>query len=190
MRILMLGNSFTYFNDLPGIIASKTGWHVESVTKGGAFLSMQLNPEGELGMKTLPALRDEKWDYVVLQEQSNAPITKKEGFMDSARALCELIRKSGAVPVFYATWAYLKVAEFYAKTGLDYESMAEGIESSYAEAAKANGGLEAKVGRAFLEYEGDRAALYTEDGRHPSAAGSELAADVIIKTIKEKEKIG
>ena len=72
MRILMLGNSFTYFNDMPKLLAAITGEEVVSHTRGGAFLSEQLNAETEMGAKTLKALSEEKWDYVVMQEQSMA----------------------------------------------------------------------------------------------------------------------
>ena len=72
MRVLMLGNSFTYFNDMPKILAELLGEEVVSHTRGGAFLSEQLNAETEMGAKTLKALQEEQWDYVVLQEQSRA----------------------------------------------------------------------------------------------------------------------
>lgn len=44
MRILMLGNSFTTANDLPGRLAALTGAEVVCHTRGGARLSEHLNP--------------------------------------------------------------------------------------------------------------------------------------------------
>ena len=98
MRVLMLGNSFTYYHDMPRILAMMTGWEVVSHTRVGAYLSEHLDPEAELGQKTLPALKNERWDYVVLQEQSRAPYEKREQFLASVRVLCPLIRAAGAVP--------------------------------------------------------------------------------------------
>ena len=88
MRILMLGNSFTYYNDMPSMLAELTGAEVIAHTRGGAHLAEQLNPDTEMGAKTLAALENESWDYVVLQEYSNGPVTAKEAFLNSVTALC------------------------------------------------------------------------------------------------------
>ena len=105
MRILMLGNSFTFFNDMPDMLAELTGAEVVAHTRGGARLSEQLNPNTRMGAATQAALREEKWDYVVLQEMSNGPITSPASFFSSVTRLCEQIRANGAVPVLYAPWA-------------------------------------------------------------------------------------
>ena len=106
MRILMLGNSFTFYNDMPDMLAKLTGAEVIVHTRGGARLAEQLNPDTKMGASTREALENEKWDYVVLQEMSNGPIVSKESFLKSVARLCEKIRSAGAVPVLYATWAY------------------------------------------------------------------------------------
>lgn len=102
MRILMLGNSFTSANNLPQLIAKRTGAEVVAHTRGGARLKEHLNPNTKMGAKTLAALKEEPWDFVILQEMSNGPITSKESFRDSAGDLCDLIWSIGAKPVFYA----------------------------------------------------------------------------------------
>ena len=45
MRILMLGNSFTFANDMPAMLAELTGAEVVHHTRGGARLAEQLNPK-------------------------------------------------------------------------------------------------------------------------------------------------
>ena len=77
MRILMLGNSFTFTNHMPQTLAGLTGAEVVHHTRGGARLSEQLNPNTRLGSQTQAALQKEKWDYVVLQEMSHGPITAR-----------------------------------------------------------------------------------------------------------------
>ena len=52
MRILMLGNSFTYCNDLDKMLSALTGAEVVRNVRGGARLSEQLNPATELGANT------------------------------------------------------------------------------------------------------------------------------------------
>ena len=46
MRILMLGNSLTFANDMPHMLAALTGAEVVHHTRGRARLSEQLNPGG------------------------------------------------------------------------------------------------------------------------------------------------
>ena len=106
MRILMLGNSFTSTNHMPDILAKLTGAEVVQHTRGGARLAEQLNPKTKMGKRTQEALQSQKWDFVILQEMSNGPISSKKSFLENAGKLCEQIRENGAKPVFYATWAY------------------------------------------------------------------------------------
>jgi len=183
MKILMLGNSFTFYHDLPGIIAAKTGWQVESNTRGGATLLQQLDPADPLGEKALGLLR-EHWDYVVLQECSYGPITQNASFVKGAAGLCELIHKAGGTPVFYATWAYAEGGAPLAGIHLEYDRMCDLLEEAYSAAAESGDAVLAKVGRAFSECP-ERAALYDPDGSHPSAQGTELAAEVIINAIRK-----
>ena len=68
MRILMLGNSFTFFNDMPDMLAELTGAEVVAQTRGGARLSEQLNPNTRMGAAPQAALREE----AALSEASSA----------------------------------------------------------------------------------------------------------------------
>ena len=181
----MLGNSFTFFNDMPRMLAKLTGAEVVAHTRGGAFLSEQLNPETALGVKTLTALEEEHWDYVILQEMSNGPITHKKSFLSSAEKLCRKIRGVGAVPILYATWAYHPGAKQYEEVGMSYEEMFRTMYASYHAAADLNNALIADVGKAFYDRE-DLDELYAPDGSHPSELGSRIAAEVIADVIHER----
>ena len=75
MRLLLLGNSFTYENNMPGILAEMLKAEVVQHTMGGALLSDQLNEDTELGKETIFAFEKETWDYVILQEMSSLPVT-------------------------------------------------------------------------------------------------------------------
>ena len=178
IRILMLGNSFTFYNDMPSTVAELTGAEVVAHTRGGARLAEQLNPETEMGAKTLNALENEKWDYVILQEQSNAPVTAKEAFLRSVSALCEKARHAGATPVLYATWAYQEGSEKMAEMSIGYDVMAAQMSASYHEAAEQWDALVADVGQKFYKLAPQRN-LYDEDGYHPTEEGSRIAAETI-----------
>ncbi len=182
----MLGNSFTFANDMPSMLAEITGAEVVSHTRGGARLAEQLNPSTKMGAKTIAALENEAWDYVVLQEMSNGPITSKASFLKSVSLLCEKIRAAGAVPVLYATWAYRPGAEQYNEVDMDYEEMAAAMYSSYHEAAEQNKALIADVGQRFYKL-GGADELYAKDGSHPSEYGSKIAAEIIATVISAYE---
>ena len=182
MRILMLGNSFTYYHDMPVTLGNLLGADVTAHTRGGARLSEQFNPETEMGARTLRALRTEQWDYVVMQEQSNGAITSPDKFFHSVATLCSLIRQNGAIPVLYATWAYRDEAHIQKMMGISRAEMAHQLHTQYNKAAQENRALIAPVGLRFQD--GDPAILYEADGCHPSELGSRWAAETLADVIR------
>ena len=187
MRILMLGNSFTFTNHMPQLLAELTGAEVVHHTRGGARLSEQLNPGTKLGARTQAALLHEHWDYVVLQEMSHGPITSPKSFFSSVEKLCHQIRENGAVPILYATWAYRKGGDKLALKGWGYDEMAQELLDAYHKAARENQALIADVGQRFYEL-CDTQELYAADGVHPNELGSRIAAEVLAAVIrKDKE---
>ena len=187
MRILMLGNSFTFTNNMPQMLAELTGAEVVHHTRGGARLSEQLNPNTKLGARTQAALSQERWDYVVLQEMSHGPITAPKSFFSSVERLCGQIRENGAVPILYATWAYQKDGAELKEKGWDYDQMARGLWEAYHKAARDNDALIADVGQRFYELSPAQN-LYAADGAHPNEAGSRIAAQTIAAVIQDDQK--
>ena len=184
MRILMLGNSFTFTNHMPQMLAELTGAEVVHHTRGGARLSEQLNSNTKLGGRTQAALQKEMWDYVVLQEMSHGPITASKSFFSSVEQLCRQIQANGAVPILFATWAYQKGGAKLAAKGWDYDEMAQTLSEAYHKAARENNALIADVGRRFYEWS-DPQVLYAAVGIHPSELGSRMAAETIAAVIQE-----
>ena len=187
MRILMLGNSFTFTNNMPQMLADLTGAEVVHHTRGGARLSEQLNPNTRLGSQTQAALQNEKWGYVVLQEMSHGPITAPKSFFSSVEQLCRQIRANGAVPILFATWAYQRGGAKLKDKGWDYDEMARTLSEAYQKAARENDALIADVGRRFYELS-DTQDLYAADGIYPSEQGSRIAAETIAAVIQQHEK--
>ena len=73
LRVLWVGNSYTYYNDMPAIVQQIAATQKVKVSctrflKGGERFSGHLTNQ-----KLLKALAAGGWDYVVLQEQSSAP---------------------------------------------------------------------------------------------------------------------
>lgn len=182
MRILMLGNSFTFTNDMPQMLADLTGAEVVHHTRGGARLSEQLNPNTKLGKQTQAALAEERWDYVVLQEMSHGPITAPKSFFSSVEQLCGQIWANGAAPVLFATWAYQKGGAKLAAKSWDHDEMAHDLSAAYQKSAQENHALLADVGQRFYALAG------TRDLYHPSALGSRIAAETIAAVIRQHKE--
>ena len=189
MRILMLGNSFTFTNDLPQILAELTEAEVVHHTRGGAWLSEQLNPATRLGGRTQAALTEERWDYVVLQEMSHGPVTAPKSFFSSVEWLCGQIRTKETFPILFATWTYQKGGAKLAAKSWDYNEMAHDLSAAYQKAAQKNHALLADVGQRFYALAGTRD-LYAADGVHPSALGSRITAETIVAVIRQHKEEG
>lgn len=187
MRILMLGNSFTFAQKMPQMLAELTGGKVVQHTRGGARLAEQLNPKTRLGAMTQKALAEERWDYVVLQEMSHGPITSPASFFNSVAKLCGQIRANGATPVLYATWAYRKDSPELICKGWEYAEMARKLAEAYRRAAWENHALLAEVGQRFYALSATQN-LYAGDGVHPNEAGARLAARTIAEVIARQEE--
>ena len=182
MRVLMLGNSLTTANGLPDMLATRLDAQVVVHARGGARLAEHMNPGTQLGFLTIPALSERKWDYVVLQEMSNAPLKNTMRFLFASEMLCAQARDIGAQPVIYASWAYAPGCPKLEKLGVTHEQMHEAMHVAFLKAAEDDKAVLADAGTAFFEHP-DKAALYAPDGVHPSMAGSELAADCLVAAI-------
>lgn len=187
MRILMLGNSLTFFNNMPKMLSRLTGAQVVSNTRSGARLMEQLNVNTKLGARTQAALQNEPWDYVVMQEMSNGPVTAPRSFFRSVEQLSRQIRQAGAEPVLYATWAYRRDNERLSDLELGYEEMYRLMCEACQRAAQKNGILIANVGQRFYEL-ADTREIYDEDGIHPSELGSQIAAETLAEVILQHRK--
>ena len=182
MRVLMLGNSFTSAHDLPGRLSDVLGSEVVAHTRGGARLAEQLNPATRNGSRTLSALSDGGWDFVVMQEMSNGPIVSTERYLEAVEALAALARGGGAAPVIYQTWAYEEGSVRLARSGWGYAEMHDLLARACREAGRRSQALVAPVGDAFFASP-DAHVLYARDGAHPSERGTDLAVWVIAETI-------
>ncbi len=191
-RILFIGNSYTFYNDMPNALfkpfAAAAGINVEvdTVLKGGYKLSQFLDPENEYGARVAAALSgDVCYDYVVLQEQSLLPSINTEAFHTSVRRLVARIRDIGATPVLYATWGRKKGSKALRDNGMTNESMTDRTAEAYSAIGEELSVKVAHVGRAFYEVYTGRSGieLYDPDKTHPSREGSFLAAATVCARI-------
>ncbi len=191
MNILFVGNSFTYNNEMPslfGRIAESAGCEVNTdyVAFGGFYLKNYNDAQSDAGKLLLDKLKQNDWDYVVIQEQSRNPITDSADFQINVEKLIKLVREHHAKPVLYQTWAYQNGSKKLESTGLSYRKMYTGLKTAYRTAADKNRCRLAPVGSAFYlcSLVDKNICLYnSEDNYHPSLQGSYLAACVIFYKI-------
>jgi hypothetical protein len=190
--ILIIGNSYTYYNDMPTAIfekmATAAGYTVDvtAITKGAWTLEKFADPADEHGAKVQAALTGEKkYDIVILQEQSLRPAIAPEKFDAAVENLAARIRATGAKPMLYATWGRHAESADLEKHGLTNETMTYRLAASYAAIGEKLDIPVAHAGLAFYEIYTSESSidLYNPDLSHPSYAGSYLAAAALYTKI-------
>jgi len=184
-RVLFLGNSYTYVNDLPRLFAMLCHSNgrqvaVDSITVGGHRRQGFQQERDPLCAQLRETLAARHFDFAVLQEQSQNPILHEEQFLESVGALQARIPADHFV--LYATWSRNDGSPELKEMGLTMEQMTEKLSLAYRKAAQLYGMRVAEVGKAFYRHE-KRNDLYDTDRSHPSPAGSALAAHIIWETI-------
>ena len=181
MRVLFIGNSYTYFNDMPKLfeaVCRERGaeCEVDSVTAGGYTLEQFVSDDNEFGVRAKELLREKRYDYVVMQEQSVRPASDPELFLGSLRRLMVFVRENGAQPVLYETWGRADFSGELTELGWDHDLMQKKLRESYEKGAAENGALLVYAGERFHEAYLRGEPVFDPDGSHPSAYGSELIA--------------
>ena len=108
--LLFIGNSYTYYNDMPRMLADLAKENgreltVDSVTQGGRKLLAYENPDDPYTKELTLRLSEGSYDIAILQEQSLLPILDREAFR---RGVCHLLeRYLRSVPriLLNETWA-------------------------------------------------------------------------------------
>jgi hypothetical protein len=181
-RVLFIGNSLTYTNDLPSMVkalADSAGVersHFAMV----AFPNFALEDHWAQG-EALTAIRRGGWDHVIMQQGPSALPESRVNLIFWAKKLAEEIRMIDAVPGMYTVWPSSD------RSG-DFPRVVE----SYQMAADSIGGPAFPAGAAWLaawEVESGLA-LYGGDGFHPSPRGSYLAAITIFGRLYHRSAVG
>jgi len=192
-RVLFIGNSYTSVNDLPSVFAdlARSGGH--RVDAGRATADGARLADHASSSSTAAAMTSAKWNVVVLQEQSQIPAVepfRQAEMYPAARALVASVRQAGAQPMFFLTWAH---RDGWPENGLvDYRSMQSAIDDAYLAIAGEQHAAIAPVGyacQAVLAHEASPG-LWQDDGSHPTAKGTYLAACVFYAAIFRESPAG
>ena len=170
LRILFVGNSYTYFQNMPQIVSfisdsTKVKLITRKSTVGGARLRDHWL--GKKGLKTKEIVREGKFNAIVLQEYSLGAIKAPDSLLKYASLWCDYIKKFNAKPYLYLTWAREKSPE-----------QQKIINSVYTEISKSNNVEIVPVGIAWkmAKQANPQVSLYKADGSHPDRLGAFLTA--------------
>jgi hypothetical protein len=177
LRVLFVGNSYTYFENLPQVVSVLSGQTgtiliTEKITIGGAKLSEHWR--GARGLNTIEKIRNGDYDIVVLQEWSLGTVNERDSAVYYLGLFSKLAREAGAEPYFYLTWAREKIPQ-----------QQEVISRVYRETASLNKATVVPAGEAWALARSLRPEikLFDPDGTHPSDRGTYLTACVFVATI-------
>ena len=168
--MLFLGNSYTYFWNLPQTVeamAASQGFPLiaRQSTAGGA--TWQEHWDGEKDLKSKSIITEGDWDMVVLQNHSRSTLRSMDQFLDYGKKFIDLTRSIGATPVLYQTWSR------------QYNPlMLEQISKGYDQLAKQEGVEVVRIGELWAEALNQRSdlQLYDPDQSHPSPIGTYLTS--------------
>jgi hypothetical protein len=163
------------------ISGSGLNWHdVEAYLRpGGGMASYSFTADNKVVFNKF----DKPFDAVIMMDCSQCPIHPqlKDLFTEFARKDAQIVASRGAKPVFFMSWAYAdapemtaQLAEAYTKAGNDNNALVVPAGLAFAKAVSRNIGVN----------------LYDADKRHPSLAGSYLAACTIYAAVHGKSPVG
>jgi predicted metalloendopeptidase len=191
-RILFIGNSYTYFNNLPSILeqmaneSRPNALETKMVVDGGATLKDLWD-----GGEALKAIRQGGWSYVVLQEQSTLgdgptekgvpQISDPSNFYDYSRRFDAEIKKVGAKTAFFLTWSRQDSPQNQPKLTMAYSTIAKELTDTLV-----------PVGPVWETaiHEKPDLALHQIDKAHPTPAGTYLTACVFYSVLFSRNPSG
>lgn len=186
MRILFIGNSYTLTNDLPGMftkLACSGGHQVEiglSAEGGWTLAQHAASPQ------TREKLKEHKWDFVVLQEQSEIPSIQNDRYQTMYPAVRQLVgdvKTAGAQPLLFLTWGHRNGLPQYGMP--TFSDMQAQLSVGYWGIAQELKVPVIPVGTAWLKASTQPTPLdlWQKDGSHPNEQGTYLAACVFYAAI-------
>ncbi|MBL0024808.1 MAG: hypothetical protein IPO98_07205 [Saprospiraceae bacterium] len=183
-KILFVGNSYTYFWNLPQTVSAMSlkdsiFLDTRQSTMGGVSLGQHWN--AYKGLNTREIIEKNNYDIVILQDFSLQAIEKPDSLLYYGKLFGELIRKEGAKVYLYMTWArknnpttQKEIANVYLKLANEIDAIIVPVGLAWERARNIQPEIE----------------LFDEDGSHPSPMGTYLTACVFYEILTGKSSVG
>jgi hypothetical protein len=173
IRILFVGNSLTYSNDLPTLITNLGSSKGKSISyETLAFPNYALEDHWNEG-KMQKLICEGNFDFVVVQQGPSSQSDGRVMLLEYGRRINDLCTSRGTELAFFMVWP----------SKSNYHTFA-GVIKNYTDAAQETNSWLCAVGTEFkrLGDQGDFR-FYSADNFHPSYEGSQLAAEIIYSTL-------
>jgi len=174
VRILFVGNSLTYTNNLPQLVkevGAKNNIRIQTEMLAYANYALEDHwNDGELqGL-----INTGKYDYVVVQQGPSSQADGKAMLLDYGERIKLLCDKQNAKLAFYMVWP----------ARANYHTF-DGVIANYSAAAQQTNSILCPVGQVWKAYfdSTQNFSYYGADGFHPSFAGSQRAAEIIFASL-------
>ena len=173
-RLLFVGNSLTYSNDLPAMVE-------QAAARRGISLSTMMLAKPNYAIvdhwaegQVQDMIRTGDYDYVIIQQ---GPSSQPDGYhmlVNGGQPYSQLTTAHGARLAYFMVWPSL----------LYYHTF-DGVIANYTAGAAANDAILIPVGQVWKDhFDATRDfSYYGADGFHPSRKGSLVAAAVIVDTL-------
>ncbi len=175
MKVLFLGNSHTFFNDMPELFAQfaekTTGEKPEVVMLAYPGRDLDWHRKEYFAMRF--NLMHGGYDYCIIQQAAH-PYPPIESTLKTGAEIIDLCHRCGVKPVVYMTWAEKRFPE-------NQQKMIDTCEKLASE----NNALLAPIGSVWQSVQQSRPdiELYHTDGEHAGPYGDFLIAAVFCKLL-------
>ena len=190
MRILFIGNSYTYYNDMRSmmeklLLENGTEAVVDSVTGPGYQLHQYLDVNDEYAKILNELIEVNHYDICILQENRVIPFMRNNLFMSAVQDLKTKLDEKVERFLLYETWGREDGHPFLLENNLTHEEMTTKLVEAYKKAGASIGADVSNVGQLFHKIYRNHPEidLYNEDGTHPSYIGSCVGVLSHYKTI-------
>lgn len=172
VKVLFVGNSLTYTNDLPQLVkktARQKG--VSLKTKMIAFPNYAIEDHWNDGV-VQKEIKKNSYDFVILQQGPSSQPPGRKMLFEYGKKFSDLCKKNDAQLCYLMVWP-----------SLTYYHTFDGVIKNYREAAAENDAILCPVGEVWKAHFDvtENLDYYSFDGFHPSLKGSQVAAEVIVE---------
>ena len=189
-KILFLGNSFTFYWNLPSLVesmAKEKGILLDIYQSTAGAATLKDHWEGKRGLQSMKVLKEHDFSTIILQDHSTSPLLKTVESREYFNRFIKLINKKKSEVILYGTWTY-PASPLIGKSFIG----ADPIQYVLKPIADQTNSRMAPVGTAFrlFQEKHPEISVFTSDNKHPSAVGTYLAACVFLKMLTGESPLG
>lgn len=178
-RILFVGNSLTYFNDLPGLVEEEAAKRGVQVTADMlAYPNYAIIDHWNDG-EVQELVKDGGYDFLVIQQGPSSQAWGRQVLFEYGEKFNTLCNTYGIQLAYFMVWP-----------SRTYYDTFPGVIKNYKEAAMSTNSILCPVGESWKRHfdrTGDFS-FYGTDGFHPSLKGSTSAARIIVNRLFQRPK--